>query len=377
MYNMAKGFKAHGAELTLLSYNTTKHQVDPSELPAEYTELGDWHFVPVDNAIKPLGALLNLFSSKSYHISRFQTPEMEKQLIKLLSTNEYDVVHFEGLFTGIYLDVVKKHAPKAKTVLRAHNIEYKIWERMSADAKGLKRWYLKLLTKRLKNAELALLTKFDAVVPITSVDKAAFETYGVKEQFVSPTGFDMPVLEQMQMKPYSVYHLGSMDWLPNKEALIWFMEHVWFKVKSAVPEATFYIAGRNMPESFISFERVPGVKVIGEVPDAHIFVSDKMVSVIPILSGSGLRIKIIEGLSMGKAIVSTSIGAEGVDYVDGENIEIADSPDEFAERVISLLNDPKKVLEQGKKARQLAEQKYSNFALVGNLLDYYRELLTK
>lgn len=377
MHNMAKGFSENGADLTLLSYNTTKHHVEPDSLPKEMLNLGKWHFVEIDNRVKPLGAFLNLFTAKSYHITRFQSKRVVATLKQLLSENKYDVVHFEGLFTGIYVDVVRKYAPGTKVVLRAHNVEHLIWERMRDEASFLKKSYLNLLAKRLKKEEIGLLPKFDAIIPITSVDEKYFSSVGVKEQFVSPTGVVLKDISTVKKEPFSVYHLGSMDWLPNREAVMWFMEHVWLIVKREVPAAKFYIAGRNMPDSFYAFDKVPGVEVVGEVQDAQEFIENKMVSVIPILSGSGLRIKIIEGLAAGKAIVSTSIGAEGVAYEDGLDIDIADTPQAFATKIIQLLKAETLVEERGQNARKLAEEKYSNFALVKELLAYYESLLSK
>jgi polysaccharide biosynthesis protein PslH len=164
-----------------------------------------------------------------------------------------------------------------------------------------------------------------------------------------------------------------MDWMPNQQAVSWFVKNVWPTIYNQLPEARFYIAGRNM-QGWVKSLSVPGVIVAGEVEDAFGFINSKSVMVSPLLSGSGMRIKIIEGMAMGKAIVSTAIGAEGIDCTSGENILIADEPATFAAVVIDLLKNPSKISDLGTAAHQLAGQRYDNQRIIRELTEFYKTL---
>ena len=123
-----------------------------------------------------------------------------------------------------------------------------------------------------------------------------------------------------------------MNWLPNKEGIKWFLDEVWPIIHQALPDLKIYLAGREMPSWLLELN-LSNVKVIGEVPDAHEFIRSKSISIAPLLSGSGIRIKIIESMAMGKAVVATTIGAEGINYTTGKDIMIADTPEAFCEAV--------------------------------------------
>jgi len=278
---------------------------------------------------------------------------------------------------SLYLDTIRKHS-KAKVVLRAHNIEHLIWQRLyENESNPVKRWYISTLTKKLKRYELSVLNKFDAIVPITTTDAETFKSLGTTVPIhVSPTGLDISKYKPdfSAIEPGSVFHLGALDWMPNQQAVKWFLNEIWPIVFREVPAAKFYLAGRNMPQYFKELKE-PGVVVVGEVEDAFKFMSSKAVMVIPLLSGSGMRIKIIEGMAMGKAILSTSIGAEGIGYVEDEHIIIADSAVDFAKKIIALFQNPDKITRLGTAARQLAEQNYDNTAIIRSLTSFYEGLI--
>ncbi|MCP4522116.1 MAG: glycosyltransferase [Cytophagales bacterium] len=379
MYNMAKGFHEHGCELTMLSFNTVKHYVDPETLPTDFKKLGDFYTVPLDASVRPLDAFLNLFSKESYNISRFDIDDFHQKLKELLQKNEYDIIHFEGLFVSMYVDTARKYAPKSKLVLRQHNVEHLIWARLADDSRFPKKQYLNLLTKRLKEYELATLPKFDAIVPITDIDEKHFKDWGVSESFVSSTGVDTNLFKPdfSQNEPLTVYHLGSLNWLPNQKAVTWFVEEVWEEVLKEVPNAQFFIAGKDIPEWVYEYNQIPNVKVIGEVPSAIDFMNSKSIMVVPLKSGSGMRIKIVEGMSLGKPIITTSIGAEGIKCTHKKNILIADTQQEFVRELVTLLNDRAKQEKIGTEANFLIQDCYSNTAKTAELLAYYQKLIEK
>jgi glycosyltransferase involved in cell wall biosynthesis len=174
----------------------------------------------------------------------------------------------------------------------------------------------------------------------------------------------------------SLFHIGSMNWMPNEEGIRWLVSEAWPRIHQKFPEVKLYLAGRMMPDWLTHLE-APNVEVVGEVPDAMDFIRSKAVMVVPLFSGSGIRIKIIEGMALGKAIISTSIGAEGIHYTDGEDILIADDAAGFLEAVQKCFSSKEFCNGLGKKARQLILQEHSLEHVVKKLESFYGAIMEK
>ena len=160
-----------------------------------------------------------------------------------------------------------------------------------------------------------------------------------------------------------------MDWLPNQDGIRWLLEGVWPKVVAQFPEVKLYLAGRSTPQWLTDLQQA-NVEVVGEVDSAFDFIASKSIMVVPLHSGGGMRIKIVEGLALGKAIVSTALGASGIDYTDGENLMVADSADEFAARIIKLLDEQDTREQLSARGRQLALETYDNGSITEKLVSF-------
>lgn len=378
IYNMAQGLIDNGARLHLLTINTKKHYKADSEVPEDFKKSSHYTSVYQNTDTSAFGALKNLFSSHSYFVSRFYFAGFENKLIQTLQQNTFDIIQIEGVFMAVYIDTIRKYS-KAKIVLRAHNIEHLIWERhLKNSKKNVINKYLSIQNKRLKKFELEILNKVDAIIPITDHDKLLFEQMGFRKSvFTCITGVDVThyqTKQNLQVKPKTVFYFGSMDWMPNQEAAKWFLDNCWNKISKAVPDAKFIIAGRGMPQSFLQLN-LPNVLVIENVKDGKTFFEQHKIMVVPLLSGSGLRIKIIEGMAYGKPIVSTSIGAEGIYCDPQKDLIIADKPDDFSNAVIELLNDPAKREALEKNATAFAYKEFDNKNVVAKLVQFYNTLL--
>ena len=374
---MAKGLLQNGVDLYLLTINTKKHFKPDAEVPAVFKTASHYTSVFRNTNTSVGGAFLNLFSSHSYFQTRFHFKAFEDTLVSLLKAHQFDVIQLEGLFMGSYIPLIKQHSA-AKLVLRAHNIEHYIWNRHIANEKNsFRRAYLNLQNNRLKQFELTVLKQVDAVVTITATDAHELRRLGCdKPVFTCITGVDIKEYQtplNLPQKAKTLFYFGSMDWLPNQEAVTWFLENCWETVHKAVPEARLIIAGRGMPLEFFHINK-PNVLIVENVENGSAFYRQHQVMIVPLWSGSGLRIKIIEGMSYGKSIVSTSIGAEGIPYTSGKNILIADSAAEFSKQVIAVLTDQKlrEGLESG--AAQLAAQEFDNHKVVSALMQFYKHI---
>jgi polysaccharide biosynthesis protein PslH len=374
--NLTRGFSLLGHSVTVLSMNTLKHHTSANEMPETVRDLADFRFVAVPAKVSKVKAFINfLFSAKPYNAVRFISKSFEKGLIDILKEKQFDVVQLEGLYVCLYISVIRKYSD-ASIVYRSHNIEYEIWERTAKLAVGLKKFYLKNLSKRLKKFETSFINQYDLLVPITDRDGMILDVMGnTKPRHVSQTGIDSSVLipNAKKLEYPSLFHIGSLEWAPNQEGLIWFLNNCWGEIHEKFPELKFYIAGRNAPEWLVQKMRYPNVVFKGEVPDAYDFMNSKSVMVAPLFSGSGMRIKIIEGMALGKPIITTKIGTEGISTTSGENILIAENKDEFVTAVSKMVTDREFCNYIGKNAIGYIHEKFDNLAASSALIDFYKQ----
>ncbi len=374
--NMTKGFSMLGHEVTVLSMNTSKHHIRIKDMPADLRSKADFRLVEVPASINWLEATLNLlFSNLPYNAQRFISDEFSFELVKLLTEKSFDVIQLEGLYLCPYIPVIRKYS-EALIAYRAHNIEYEIWERTATLSKGLRSRYLKNLSKRIKRFEVSYLNSYDLLVPITDRDGLILDKLGNnKPRHTSQTGIDfaslVPTARKLEFP--SLFHIGALDWAPNQEGLIWFFSNCWPKIHSQNPELKFYLAGRNAPDWFERLIKLEGVEYLGEINDAYDFINSKAVMVVPLFSGSGMRIKIIEGMALGKPIVTTDIGTEGIPTENGKNILIANDADRFTDAITELINDRDLSNRIGKSAIGFIQEKFDNLVQAEALIEFYKQ----
>lgn len=380
--NLTIGFHHHGHTVDVLSLNTNKHYFNPTKLPKAVADIANFKAIDINTDVKIPAAFFNLFTQKSYNVERFYSKEYEAQLFKLLSETKYDFILLEGIYLMRYIDVIRKAKNefeinrKTPVVQRPQNVEYIIWQRLAdAETNFLKRTYLRFLAKRIKRFELQSMNQADLFIPVSQTDLDIFQREGCKLPAVAiPTGYvfdDLPELN-VAKETNSVAFIGGMDWLPNREGVEWFLNEVWARVLVEIPDAQFYLAGRNFPDD-LKKRTDKGVRIVGEVENAQEFVNAHAVAIVPLFAGSGMRVKIVEAMALSRAIVSTSIGAESLAYTNGKNILIADTAETFAEAIIRILKDTQKRVDLGKQARQLILEKYDNRAISKAIIDFVKQ----
>ncbi len=376
MNSMTEGLINVGHEVKILSFHSKKHPCNPDTLPKDYKEKTRFETVFVDLDIKPIPAFEAWRTGESYHVKRFINKQMREKLSEILKQETFDVVQMESLFLTPYLPTVRKYS-KAKVVLRAPNVENKIWKRAAkATRNPLKRYYLKHLALTLEHYEHSKLNDYDAIFPVTQTDADYFMANGCR-RLCKPVavGITTPeILPDVLVEQNSLFHIGSMDWFPNIQGVKWFLESCWQRIKSASPQAKVYFAGRNTPQ-WLKAKQGNDAFIVGEVEDSIRFMTSKQIMVVPLLSGSGIRIKIIEAMSIGKCVIATTIAAEGLMYENGKNILIADTPEEFAVAVKRCLDKPSFAREIGLQAAQLIAEKYNTDNIARQITSYYTQLL--
>ena len=377
MNAVTSGLLANGHKIKVLAIATKKHPFLEKQIPAEYFKRTELETIFIDTSLSVYKGLINLFSKGSYNIERFYSKQFEAKLEEILKNEKFDFVQFESIFVAPYLDTVKRFS-KGKTVLRAHNVEHQIWQRMSAQTSNpLKKWYLRFLAKRMKAYEMQVLNNFDGIATITANDKKYFFENGVKiKTEVFSLGIDSAQYIPAQQKDVefpSLFHLGSMDWMPNEEAIKWFLEKAWIEIHIRFPELKLYLAGRNMPE-WLKTLQMPNVIITGEVENPHEFMRKKAIMIVPLLSGGGMRVKIIEGMALGKAIISTAVGVEGIESTDGSTILIADTPHQFLQQIEKCINDRDFYNKICVSARKHALADFDYKEIAGKLTNFYKQL---
>lgn len=374
--NLTRGFSLLGHNVTVISMNTLKHRVLLKEIPESVKDLAEFKLVDVPARISVISALRNLiFSKKPYSAVRFISESFKTELQNLLKENQFDIIQLEGLYVCPYIPVIRENS-NAKIAYRSHNIEHEIWNRSAIMAKGFVELYFKILSKRLRKFEIEILNSYDLLVPITERDGAILDKLGNKKpRHVSQTGIDASMLipNSKNLEHPSLFHIGSLEWAPNQEGLIWFLENCWPEIHLKYPELKFYVAGRNAPDWFQRKLALPKVIFKGEVADAYEFMNSKSIMLVPLLSGSGMRIKIIEGMALGKPIVTTCVGTEGISTTSGENIIVADDAIDFNQAIIELIENRDFFDKISKNAVEYIHEKFDNLVSSGALVEFYKK----
>lgn len=377
--NLATGLAKTGINVTMLSFNTSKHYFPPENIPAELQNIIRFKTINHNTAIRPLRVILNLlFSLKPYIAVRFQSSKFSAALTRLLETEKFDFIQLEGPYLFTYLPLVKKYSA-AKITYRAHNVEHEIWERRWKNEPWmLAKWYYRILAERIKSLEIKLLEQIDLLIAISERDsRILLAERPVVRSITIPAGIDMsayPPPPHELPSAMDICFIGALDWAPNQEGLIWFIYKVLPHLLEHEPHFRLHVAGRNAPERFIHKLTHPAIIYHGEVEDAGEFMNRFRVMAAPLLSGSGIRVKILEGMARGMCIVTTTIGAEGIPAENGRHLMIADDGRAFAETVIKLLDNTSLSNAMSTEARKFILEKFDTFTIASALGDLYKKM---
>lgn len=373
---MIRGYHAAGMDVQLLAMNTSRHPVPEAILGSLYPEIAGVQTVAVDNAVSTRGVLQNLlFSREPEHVRRFRSPAYATALKALLERFQPDVVQLESPFLASYLPVIRKSS-KALVVYRMHNVEGQVWNRLALETPGLKGRYLHILARRITTYETQLWRDADLLLPITEDDAGVVRNAGIRTPLeLAPYGIDaLKPATGLPSGAWKAYHIGAMDWLPNAAGVRWFLEAVWPQVQESSPEVQFHFAGRSMPESFrTNLPSNAGCE--GEVSDADAFIADKHILVVPIRSGGGIRVKILEAMAAGKLVISTAIGMQGIDATDGVHFREANDAATFAAHIAGAAANPERAGRIAAAGQDLVRTKYFAPAIMERVLAALRRLV--
>jgi len=372
IYNYTKAFSELGHEVTLFCLDGLKHNTPIQAAKTELNKYATLYIHPIDTDVNYTDALKQVVYNKSYNVSRFYNQSFENQLINLLKIETYDIIQLEGTYVGPYIQAIRT-VYDGFLSLRMHNVEHEIWERLAINEKNVfKKTYLNILARQLKKYESNILKEVDTIVTVTDEDANKFKSLHPDGKYKTvPAGIN---LDTWRFTPSATqrnwYHIGSMEWHANEEAIHWYVNEIHHLLTSQDKDFRLRLAGKGIDPD--QFKPYPQLTVSPNVPDAFSFVKECDVCVVPLKSGSGIRLKILEAMAAGKLVISTTIGAQGIDYEKNKHLLIANTPQEFSHLYSKLQHGQIDVQSIIKQARQLIVNSYSTEALAENLLDYYQ-----
>jgi sugar transferase (PEP-CTERM/EpsH1 system associated) len=313
---------------------------------------------------------------------RLWSPAFNERLALRLREAAFDVVEIEGIEMAPYLPVIEAAQPKPMIIYDAHNAEWILQKRaFTTDIKTPARWLAALYSwvqwRRLYRYEAYLMQRVDHTVAMSAPDKTALRQISPTAPItVVPNGVDFGAYHQFRSVPikFDLIFTGKMDFRPNIDAVLWFGQEVLPIIQQKRPGVTFAIVGQRPHPRLDVLRHNPGITITGYVEDIRPYIAGATVYVAPLRVGGGTRLKLMEAMSMGKAIVSTSLGAEGYPVANGQELILADEPDSFAQAVLHLLDNPQRRKELGQAGQALVQANYDWEILIPRLEQIYEGL---
>ncbi len=358
---------SHNHQVHLLAIAQRAHQDTTAKIQEAVEALQKYcKFVkafraPGDSSTFRWGFLLfsNLFSTKPYSVWKFQSPQMVEEIRRIISRGHFDLIHIDTIDLVDYLD----DSLGLPIVANHHNIESDLLARRAAAEKNLlAKFYLRLQAQKVRKLERRHAPRFAVNLVVSAQDKKRFESIAPTAEFeIIANGTDVDYFKpSTNTDTRELIFVGGLGWFPNRDAMLYFSSEILPLIQKQVPDVVLNIIGRTPPAELSKMAALnPAIRLHGFVDDIRNLMARAAVYVVPIRVGGGTRLKILDAMAAGKAIVSTTIGAEGILAADGSDILFADTAESFAERVVQLLNDKQLRRRLETNARMLAEKEYS------------------
>ncbi len=304
-----------------------------------------------------LELFLNLVSRQPYAIKKYESTAMRREIIERGDSYDLLVCDFLAPAANVPRNIT------TPAILFQHNVEAMIWKRhYEVQTNPVKKAYLYGQWQKMRSFEKEMCRQFDCVIAVSADDREQMKSeYGAAAVFDVPTGVDTNFFRPSEEKPlaHSMVFTGSMDWLPNDDAILYFMREVMPLIRKDVPDATLTVVGRNPTPALVELGKAnPSLTITGRVDDVRPYMDSAAAYIVPLRIGGGTRLKIFEAMAMEKAVVSTTVGAEGLPLTDGVELLLADEPAAFARAVVRVLTDSAYANELGRRAASIVRKSY-------------------
>ena len=366
-YHVLEYLASAGHKITLVAFRRSNDQ--PKSLTHLEQFCSEIHTIPmVRSRLKDVMYLgKSMLMGTSFLIDRDSMRSMNQLILSLIRRQRFDAIHADQLWMAQYAlraqTQLNEQGVNTLLVMDQHNAVHLIPQRLvDIEPNPLKRWVLDREARSMKRYELQACSRFDHVVWVTDEDRQIIENASLLpiDSLTIPICVDPETKAEVKRlpNPRRVTFLGGLHWPPNAAGIEWFARAVWPKVQSEVPDAYLTVIGKNPPKG-LQDSSITNLDVTGYVEDPEPLLADTAVFVVPLHAGGGMRVKIIDAWSWGLPVVSTTVGAEGIKYQDGEDIIIADGEDAFAQAAVKVLLDPALASCLRQNGRQKVETDYN------------------
>lgn len=363
MYFVLRYLASIGHDITLLAFSRDSDSAESIDHMREFCD--EVHTVPMirSRTRDSFHLLRSALDRRPFLIARDDVDEMYTKARELARSGSFDAIHADQLWMAQYaLAAVAAVAARPRLVLDQHNAMFLIPQRLSeSSGSGMQRVLMRRESVLMRQYEQETCNQFDDVVWVTAEDQTAVGLgdlpSGKPRQYVIPICVDpkaQPVIERVSA-PHRVTFLGGLHWPPNAAGITWFAREIWPQIRAECPDAILTVIGKSPPIELMGIE---GVEITGYVDDPQLYLQQTAVFVVPLLAGGGMRVKILDAWCWGLPIVSTTIGAEGIAYTNGSDLEIADDPAGFALSVVRIWRDRAYAEALSRNGRHTVEERY-------------------
>lgn len=363
-----------GYEVHVLTIETPKHPVLWQDLEGDYIHQTDFTAYFENTTPSKFDALQAFLFNENYHLQRFNIPEFHALIQKKLADTTYNAIWLESLYVANYISTIRNSNKKTPIILRAHNVEYKLWSNRLNEYNFPSSLFIKLFNKKLEKAEKEAYNKVNGIAAISEVDAVSIINNSGSVPVYTLPYFVNERSTQLNSKKIAFGYLGALDWEPNIQGVLWLVKHVWPKVKQVLTNTELYIAGRNMDDRIKNIQQ-DGVVILGEVENADEFISSVNVLTVPLFSSSGIRIKLIEAFASKKAVVASTPAINGLSNDASKACLVADDAKTFAESMIELTTNTSKRINLQEKAFIYYQNNYSEQLYLDRLNNLLKEVL--
>jgi sugar transferase (PEP-CTERM/EpsH1 system associated) len=371
IYYVFRELARAGLEVTLLALAHDPY--GPGDLDPLRTYCSKLHVIPAKNRPRAQAAWRAFLSRKPYGVAKFDSPAFRKAVTEALQQEDYPILWVHFMETLVYLPSGWKKSPLV--VLDQHNADERFWETYAREGSPWVRLFAKFNLWQLRRFQASVLNQVDVVLSVSKEDAdftQARLTNPATQVWIVPNGVDTERLQPLGTteRRNRIIFCGAMDVFMNIDAVNWFARRMFPRVREAVPDAEFWIVGRNPNSKVKALASLPGVRVIGQVEDVRPYYAEAKVAVAPFRYGGGTKLKVLEAMALGVPVVATPVGCQGIEAVPGKHLFKEENEEAFTERVVNLLQDDSLRLQMAIEARKLVEDRYSWHSIMHNTIEH-------
>jgi len=343
------------------------------ELEALKVHCQELHVIPLKNRPRLQAAVRSVVSHKPYRVAKLESAEFEQTVAQALQ-GDYDILWVHFLETLAYVPQSYMREKRPLVVLDQHNADERFWETYAREGWPWVRLFAKINLWQLRGFQASVLKRVDVILSASKEDADFTRTRlpnPATQAWVVPNGVDTESLRPPDTaeRKNRIIFCGAMDVLMNIDAVEWFARRIFPRVREAVPDAQFWIVGRNPAPKVKALASLPGIRVTGQVEDVRPYYAKAKVAVAPLRYGGGTKLKVLEAMALGVPVVASPVGCQGIEVVPGKHLFKEENEEIFAQRVVTLMQDENLRRRIAADARRLVEERYSWYAIVGDAIN--------